>query len=476
MLYKINKENIRKIALFDNSTKKYSLSKIKQLTGCTTIINCSLFNMKNLKPVTHLKVDGIVKVSDQYKYWGYAFNTNSKGFDMVTDYSLYDNYFTCVALVRESEKKELNLSSDLKGNRGRTAIGRMPNGDLIIYCSNDGNSGIKTPEKLQNIFKNVGAKDALMLDSGGSSQCSFNTKSEYNINSSRIVSNFFLIWEKDYGTELTVDDSDGEEEKPVEKPTEKPTEPEIDMNKDMPDLTSKDMWLPEKYTEPTEILKMGSKGDGVKWLQTILQRLGFLLEVDGNYGSNTLNAIIKFQKYWSMNQGEQVGDNTKKGLKEAIWGISASEKEIIRVATSEICRNEANNEDDKYILWYNNANKTSFATTVAWCAIFVSWCMRRAGIDEKVYPNYASCSAGCKIFEKNGVTKDPKNYNPKSGDLIFFDFNKDKAPEHTGIVFANDGTYVYTIEGNSSNAVKHNKYLLNNSSIYKYIDLQSQFK
>lgn len=29
MLYKINKENIRKIALFDNSTKKYSLSKIK---------------------------------------------------------------------------------------------------------------------------------------------------------------------------------------------------------------------------------------------------------------------------------------------------------------------------------------------------------------------------------------------------------------------------------------------------------------
>lgn len=429
--------------------------------------------MANLKPVTHVKIDGIVKASDQYKYWGYAFNTNSKKLNIVNDYNLYDNYFTCVCLVKDGQLTSLStVNADLKGSRGRTGIGTMDNGDIIIYCSKDGSTGVKTPEKLQETFYNLGVKDALMLDSGGSSQGSFyNYNPGDNITSTRIVSNLLLIWEKDFG-EVISENNIGVKEPEI---NEKPIESEENKMIDMPDLTNENMWLPS-YKEPTEILKTGSKGDGVKWLQTILQRIGFLLEVDGDYGSNTLNAVIKFQKYWSLNQGEQVGDNTKRGLKEAIWGISASEKEIINVATSEICRNEAEGGDDKYILWYNNANGTKFATTVAWCAIFVSWCMRRAGIDEKLYPNYASCSSGCKIFESKGLTRNPKEYSPKSGDLIFYDFNKDGAPEHTGIVFANDGQYVYTIEGNSSDAVKHNKYLLTNASIYKYVDLQSQFE
>lgn len=473
MIYKIKKENIRKIALFDNQNKKYSLSKIKSLTGCTTIINCSLFNMANLKPVTHVKIDGIVKTSDQYKYWGYGFNTNSKELKIMNDYNLYDNYFTCVCIVKDGQKTSLStVNTDLKGNRGRTGVGTMDNGDIIIYCSKDGSNDIKTPEKLQEMFYNLGVKDALMLDSGGSSQGSFyNYNPGDNIVSTRIVSNLLLIWEKDFGE--VIDENDISVKEP--EINEKPNESEENKMIDMPDLTNGNMWLPN-YEEPKEILKTGSKGDSVKWLQTILQRLGFLLEVDGSYGADTLNAVIKFQKYWSLNQGEQVGDNTKRGLKEAIWGISASNKEIINVATSEICRNEANNEDDKYILWYNNANGTKFATTVAWCAIFVSWCMRRGGIDEKIYPNFASCSSGYKVLEKNGVIKDPRNYSPKSGDLIFYDFNKDKLPEHVGIVFANDGTYVYTIEGNSSDAVKHNKYLLSSPSIYGYADLQNQFK
>lgn len=448
--------------LFDNSSKKWSLNKIKEKTGCTTIINGGLFNMSTLKPVTHLKVDGIVKVKDEYKYWGYGFNTNSKNFEMVNDYSLYDNYFCCVCLVKDSIKTILNYSNDIGGTRGRTAIGKMPNGDIVIYCSKDGTKEAITPEKLQDYFINLGVDSAIMLDSGGSSQCEVFTSSTARvISSNRIVSNLILIWEKDYGTFM-----EGEAE--VETPSIK--DDVFTQEIDMPNLNDENMWLPI-YKEPTEILRQGSTGDGVKWLQQVLQNIGFLISVDGNYGSDTLNAVLKFQKYWSLNQGQDVGENTRRGLKEAIWGIFASDKAIINTATAEICRNETDGGDDKYILWYNNAVGTKFATTVAWCAIFVSWCMRRSNIDSKIYPNFASCSAGYSTFKKNEVVRSPKNYSPKAGDLIFYDFNKDNSPEHVGIVFANDGKYVYTIEGNSSDAVKHNKYAINNTSIFGYVEI-----
>ena len=97
--------------------------------------------------------------------------------------------------------------------------------------------------------------------------------------------------------------------------------------------------------------------------------------------------------------------------------------------------------------------------------------MRRAGIDESVYPSFASCSAGSRVFESNGVLRYPNEYNPKSGDLIFYDFDKNGLPEHVGMVFSNDGTYVETIEGNSSDAVKHNKYSLDSTSIYAYVEI-----
>ena len=98
--------------------------------------------------------------------------------------------------------------------------------------------------------------------------------------------------------------------------------------------------------------------------------------------------------------------------------------------------------------------------------------MRRSGIDEDIYPSFASCSLGSNVFRNNGVLRDPDEYNPKSGDIIFFDFDKNGAPEHVGMVFSNDGTYVETIEGNSSDAVKHNKYSLDSSSIYAYVEIK----
>ena len=49
------------------------------------------------------------------------------------------------------------------------------------------------------------------------------------------------------------------------------------------------------YPEPTKALKKGSKGDGVRWLQSELQRLGYSLKVDGIFGSETEKFLRQFQ-------------------------------------------------------------------------------------------------------------------------------------------------------------------------------------
>ena len=166
------------------------------------------------------------------------------------------------------------------------------------------------------------------------------------------------------------------------------------------------------------------------------------------------------------------GSATRTALKNCVNAIESSPSKALRVFTKELGRNEANGQDDKYILWYNAVNGTKFATTVAWCAISASWANRRGGVNEKNYPNFSSCRASLKVFEKSGLVRNPKTYEPKSGDLIYFDWNQDGIAEHVGIVFSYDGKNVETIEGNSSDSVRHKKYLANSKYIFKYVEVK----
>ena len=49
------------------------------------------------------------------------------------------------------------------------------------------------------------------------------------------------------------------------------------------------------YEMPTETLKKGDKGDGVRWLQQTLNRRGYNLVVDGSFGNATEKAVKDFQ-------------------------------------------------------------------------------------------------------------------------------------------------------------------------------------
>ncbi|MBQ8859955.1 MAG: CHAP domain-containing protein [Ruminococcus sp.] len=110
--------------------------------------------------------------------------------------------------------------------------------------------------------------------------------------------------------------------------------------------------------------------------------------------------------------------------------------DIVGVAETQIGYKEGPNNDTKYGTWYGLPNQP-------WCAMFVTWCARQAGIPESILNKSAVASANPYYF--NVPYYDGNTYTPKAGDLFFT-----KSWSHVGIVYYTDGEYFYTIEGNSN--------------------------
>lgn len=72
------------------------------------------------------------------------------------------------------------------------------------------------------------------------------------------------------------------------------------------------------YREPAGLVKKGSKGDGVRWVQWALVQKGYSVGsngVDGDFGKDTDAAVRKFQKDKGLAADGIVGDNTKAKLR-----------------------------------------------------------------------------------------------------------------------------------------------------------------
>lgn len=63
-----------------------------------------------------------------------------------------------------------------------------------------------------------------------------------------------------------------------------------------------------------ELLKKGSKGDSVKLLQELLNKQGFNLTVDGDFGNKTEEAVKQFQKRLNLTVDGIVGSKTFEAL------------------------------------------------------------------------------------------------------------------------------------------------------------------
>ena len=140
---------------------------------------------------------------------------------------------------------------------------------------------------------------------------------------------------------------------------------------------------------------------------------------------------------------------------------SGGNQAIVEVALTQL----GNEGGQPYWSWYG------FDGRVEWCACFVSWCADQCGyIESGIVPKFSLCSDGVDWFKGNGRWQG-KDYKPKAGDIIFFDWSNDGQDgdaDHVGIVEKCENGVVYTVEGNSGDACRQRSYPVGSSSIYGY--------
>lgn len=178
------------------------------------------------------------------------------------------------------------------------------------------------------------------------------------------------------------------------------------------------------------------------------------------------------QKYYDQFAGSvKMEDGGKAG-----GNMSYDPQKVIDVALAEVGyleKKDKNNLDDKtanagsknYTKYARDLDALGFYNgrkqSVAWCDVFVDWCFVQAyGLEAALKLTNQplgknNCGAGCKYSRQYYKKKGRLFDEPQPGDQVFF-YPKDGVGgttiQHTGLVYAVDKTYVYTVEGNTSGA------------------------
>lgn len=357
----------RKISVFI-AQGAYSAEQVRARTGADVVINGGLYDMKTMKPVCHLRVDGTTYAADSYHYNGYGWKTGTADLKLMDSFlkNSVDNYFCCSMMIEGGYPVKMVYDAATGGSRGNTAIGRLPDGSVVVDVHADTKADKITPEALQKEMLDAGCVDAMRLDGGGSSQISAKVST---IASSRRVHNYICVWgDVDMacpykeptanirllsvgegakwvqwhlnrnGASLTVDgifgpasvkalkafqsakglEADGvcgpatrtalkngtqAAGKPVEKPAETPT---VSTGSSCP------------YTEPVSNLKKGCRGATVQWLQWHLVQYGYKIAIDGDFGPGTQAALVDFQRRHTLDPDGICGPATRRLLKSLL--------------------------------------------------------------------------------------------------------------------------------------------------------------
>lgn len=293
-----------KIGVYVQTKNCKAIKQVKQEIGASAICNFQMFNLSTLKASFVLKVDGKIWGNDGTNYWGYGWNKNDTklSFDTANHISKYDNFAACILVAKDSKAiTKPSYPAAIGGVRGRTCIGRKANGDIVIYCWKDGTRGACRLEALGQKMIALGCIDAIAFDGGGSTQLSC---PDGDVLTSRVIYNFFYV---------TMQDS-------KDKPT-------VDVDE-----------CP--YIEPNVLIRRGSRGDGVKWLQWQLNKWGAKLAVDGIFGNGTQAALTSFQKDAGLVIDGICGNATRKALLSRSNAAQNTEDKSIYIQTLKNKRNQ----------------------------------------------------------------------------------------------------------------------------------------
>lgn len=123
---------------------------------------------------------------------------------------------------------------------------------------------------------------------------------------------------------------------------------------------------------------------------------------------------------------------------------------LIEIAEKEIGVSEQPPQSNKvkYNTWFYG--KEVSGANFAWCGAFVSWVYAQAGMPLGTI-DYLKGFAGCPYAVKNVAKWGKLVDKPESGDVVFFDWDKNGRHDHTGIFVKDLGNgYFEAIEGNTA--------------------------
>jgi hypothetical protein len=140
---------------------------------------------------------------------------------------------------------------------------------------------------------------------------------------------------------------------------------------------------------------------------------------------------------------------------------------VVAVALSQLGYHEGRSSSQLSGTVSGSSNYTEYGRYVgmnpaAWCAIFVNWCAREAGISTSVIPNKTSTSGFLSYYKSKNRFKTwsqirQKNYKPKAGDIIFYSGSSGGSVCHVGYVvsakYSGSSLVLTTVEGNYSDKV-----------------------
>jgi len=157
------------------------------------------------------------------------------------------------------------------------------------------------------------------------------------------------------------------------------------------------------YSEPAQNIRKGAKGDGVRWIQWMLEACGFSVGssgIDGDFGSRTQTAVLEAQRQYGLKADGIVGPLTRAALKNALAG-SAEKPDATE--TPPTAPTEAPEEEPAYQPRGKIADLSKWQGLIDWTAAAreLDFCILRAQYGhEKQDERYLEYAKGC---EKMGI-------------------------------------------------------------------------
>lgn len=285
MYWKIKKDQIERIKIVKTNCK-LTLKQVIAKHKPDYVINGGLYNTKTGRVnAIPLRIDGKTVATSKNGYWVLAWN---EGPDICmthsTEMAKYQNAIACSTMLKDGKETIFNFAPAQGGVRGRTAIGDNDD-ELHLFVTTDA-KGALSPYSLRNKMKSDGAKNAIMMDCGGSSQGY--AKGKYYQSEDRKVSWWILVF-------LKKASADEDKNEPSKTPSICP------------------------FKAPTRTLRMKSTGESVKWLQWHLRAtVAPELPITGEFWGLTRAAVTEFQIKYSLDVDGVVGPATRAALIKAV--------------------------------------------------------------------------------------------------------------------------------------------------------------